>query len=378
MKKWLASVAAAACLSSCIYPFTPDLPSSYDRTVVVEGRILIGGISTIQLSYVTPLDQYRPDMPVGQAYIEDNAGNIYRPAEGGGFYFNFYSTQDIPHSAASSVTYRAVVQADGETYVSDWIAPDPAPTIDAIHFSADNASVYVTVDLDPGRKNTGYLGCTFQETWRFHAEIYPEYFIDPQTWVYGNYLDSGIDYPYYWCWRTFSPGYIFLFDYRDFEEGPVKGLPLFSFSRADTRNHQRYSILVTAFALSREAYDYNKQIQELADIGGDLFSPEPGALVGNLRCESNPDLPVMGMVLAAETTQKRAFVNSSRYLISRAPSVVFEQVKREDMPRFYRDGYRPSILVDFEDGSDIGWVHVRCIDCIQAGGTQERPDFWED
>lgn len=383
MKKWLSYLVAATCLASCVYPFDPELPDDVAKTVVVDGRILVGGVSTIQLGYLTPINsQNLHAWPNGQAWIEDDLGNRYTAEESGGNIFTIYGTQMIGAYGGASqqpATFRAVAVVDGETYTSDWLTPDPEPSIENIRFEADETTVYVTVDLNPGLNSTGYIGFLFDETWEFHSQIYPDYYVDTNTWSYVSYMESQSPYPFYWCWRSYSPAQVRLFDYTDLAEGTIKGLPVRSFSRTDGRNHKRYSILVKAFALSKEAFQYNKQTQEISELGGDLFSPDPGALTGNLSCESNPELSVMGMVLAGRVAQKRAFVDSYKYLISRPPSVTYEKVKREDMPQFYyQNNYRPAVMVDFEDGADIGWVHHRCINCIEAGGTQERPSFWED
>ena len=379
MKKRILTLLAAACVASCIYPFDPELPAETEKTVVVDGRILIGGISTVRLGYLTPINSDNLSAwPNGKAWIEDDLGNTYPAMESGGSVFNIYGTQFLNASSQPS-TFRAVVEVDGQTYTSDWLTPDPAPTIDAINFYTDDFNVYVTVDLNPGLNNTGYIGFLFEETWEFHSDIYPDYYINPRTWTYGSYAESQEMYPYYWCWRIFSPTQVTLFDYTSLNEGLIKGLPVRSFLRTDSRNHKRYSILVKAFALSKEAFEYNRQTQEISDIGGDLFSPDPGALTGNLSCESDPELPVMGMVLAGRVAQKRVFLDSYKYLISRPPSVSYEKVAPADFQWFYfTNNYRPATLVNFEDGEDIGWVPHRCINCIEAGGTQERPSYWED
>jgi len=379
MKKRILTLLAAACMASCIYPFDPELPAETEKTVVVDGRILVGGISTIRLGYLTPINSDNLlAWPNGKAWIEDDLGNTYPATESGGSLFNIPGTQFLNASSQPS-TFRAVVEVDGQTYTSDWLTPDPAPSIDDIHFNADDSNVYVSVDLNPGLNNTGYIGFLFEETWEFHSDIYPDYYIDPQTWAYGSYAESQFVYPYYWCWKTFSPAQVTLFDYTSLNDGLIKGLPVRSFLRTDGRNHKRYSILVKAFALSKEAFDYNRQTQEISDLGGDLFSPDPGALIGNLSCESDPELPVMGLVLAGRVAQKRVFEDTYKFFLSRPPSINYEQVAPADYQWFYfTNNYRPATMVNFESGSDIGWVPHRCINCIEAGGTQVRPSYWED
>ena len=49
---------------------------------------------------------------------------------------------------------------------------------------------------------------------------------------------------------------------------------------------------------------------------------------------------------------------------------------------FYEMGYMPLIENNLpESDADLGpygWGPAYCYDCFAAGGTQTRPDFWED
>ena len=150
-----------------------------------------------------------------------------------------------------------------------------------------------------------------------------------------------------------------------------------SFPRTDSRNHRKYSILVKAFALSREAYDFNRQLEEMSEIGGDLFTPDPGALPSNVVCESNPEKKAMGMVLAGTVCSKRTFFTST-YYIQRAPVADFVDVASADYEYYYNElNYRPIQKVSGDNGYFNGWGPHRCINCVEAGGTLEKPDFWE-
>ena len=376
MKKILFHIFLAAGLTGCIYPYTPDLEETASETIVVDGKILIGGTSTIQLSYVTPLEgqvgYYA--WPRGKAWIEDEQGNRYGSTNVGSYTLSI-DTRDAPMGR----NYRAVVEADGETYTSDWLTPDPAPTITNISFVADDNNVVVYVDLDAGLGGSGYIGFTYEETWEFHSDFYPEWDVNPGSWTYINLMESQFEYPYYWCWRSMNSPQMVLLDYSGFQGSEVRRFPLKTFSRTNSRNHKRYSINVRAFALSKDAYLYNKTLQEISEIGGDLFSPDPGAMPSNLTCESNPEKKVMGMVLAGNVVTQRAFMYN-QYLISIPAYYDFVKVEKDEMPIYYNNmNFRPVKEVhNEENGSFIGWAPHRCINCIEAGGTQERPDFWED
>lgn len=373
MKKWIIILLAAG-LSSCIYPYKAEIESDPEEILVVDGHILVDGVSSIRLSYLTPLNGNVSRIPRGNAWIEDDLGNEYRV--GNDFLTNNFEIDTPVRPGAGQ--YRAVVEVDGEKYTSAWITPDPAPTVTGIHFKADENSVYVFADLKPGVQNTGYAGILLEETWEFHAEVFPEEFINPETWEWMGEEDK-IDYvyPYFWCFRSMIHHGTILIDYNKLAGETIREVPVRSFLRTDSRNHRRYSILVKAFALSKDAYEYNRQTQEMSQIGGDLFSPDPGALEGNLICESHPEKEVMGYVQAGYVCSRRAFLDNI-YQRTVIPTVEYARVSEEDMPLYYFEyNFRPVKRMAFGDGVvDIGWAPHRCINCLVAGGTQEVPAYW--
>lgn len=365
------AVAVLLGLSSCIYSYDADISKETDQTVVIEGEILVGGTSTIRLSYLTDLNRTTTTHPAGKAWVEDRDGHRYNASTPG-----LSWTISIPmETAPSGKQYRAVVEVDGETYVSEWQDAAPAPTISAIRFAADERAVTVYVDVDAEICRTGYMGFSFEETWEFHSDYIPDVVIDPQTWTYSDMMTT---WPFYWCYRRNASKQMVLLDYSTLNGNQTKHYPVTSFLRTDSRNHQKYSILVKAFALSQDVYLYNKQTQEMSEQGGDLFTPEPGMLQGNLTCTTEEGRKVMGVVLAAEVTSKRAFLDGRYYRAVRQDDSFMIDVPEKKMPEFYYDmNYRPIKYTTIDDNYVVGWGPHRCINCLEAGGTQEKPEFWD-
>lgn len=377
MKKCLYILAAALCAGSCVYPFQAELESDVSRTLVVDGNILVGGISTVQLSYVLPLDKSASGKVAGFAWVEDDLGNRYLPSGGSSARGDFLYIPTDSEQAQRASSFRAVVEADGETYTSEWTTPDPAPQITDIHFEADEQSVTVMADLETGVENPGYIGFIYEETWEFHSDFMAEYEL-VNTGRFWQLTPLEEPYPRYWCYKTRTPMQIVLADVSHMEAGTIRDVPVWSFSRQDKRNLKKYSILVKAFALSGEAYRYNRQLQEVSDQGGDLFSPDPGYMEGNLVCSSNPQKEVMGLVLSGRVSSRRAFLDSRYNQYKDADERSLGEILRQDWADFYEMGYRPVKYVSTEQGTYLGWGQLRCIDCIADGGTQEKPDYWED
>lgn len=399
MKKWFYLCAAALGLSACIYPYDVQLDSTEtEKVLVVDGNIVAGGVSTVYLSYMIPFssDGWSFSLPEnGKVWIEDETGKQYPGYQAGTLSPSFdyssstyepvyYRGSNVPfiistEDAGSGHQYRVVVEADGETYVSGWQKPSPVPEITDVYFEADDHNVYVYVDLEKAAADgSGYLGFTFDETWEFHVDYDPEWFIDTKGWFY--YQDLFYQNPNVWCFQSVSSPRRILVDYTSLDQGQVKHYLVTSFPRTNNRNHRRYSINVKATSMDREAFLYNRQTQQQSQGGGDLFTPDPGAIAGNLRCESDPRKQVMGMVVTGESTSRRGWLGN-QYSLYRPMTVswVFpENVKQ--MQELYYNGasFRPVMEVTVDDESKIGWGPLSCIDCVAAGGTKERPDFWEN
>ena len=377
MKKSLYLLAAALCAASCVYPFKTELKSDESRTLVVDGNIMVGGISTIQLSYVLPLERTATASVSASAWVEDDQGNRYYPSGGPSVRGDFLYIPTDSEQAQRATSFRAVVEADGETYTSEWTTPAPAPQITNLHFEADELYVTVMADLETGIENPDYLGFIYEETWEFHSDFMAEYEL-----VYNGRRWRAVQlegpYPHYWCYKTRTPMQIVLADVSHVEAGAIKDVPVWSFPRMDKRNLKKYSILVKAFALSGEAYRYNKQLQQVSEQGGDLFSPDPGYMEGNLVCSSNPQKDVMGLVLSGRVSSRRAFLDSRYSQYMDPDERMLGEVPAEDWADTYEMGYRPVKYIQSDWGPYLGWGPMRCIDCIADGGTQEKPDFWED
>jgi len=360
---------------SCTYPYDPEISTETERVLVVDGEILVGGESTLRLTYMTSLSDLSGNAlhPQARGWIEDSEGNRYEPV-----YQGLTSTISIPtQEAVAGRKYRAIIEADGERYVSDWVKAHKAPTIKKIHFAAGEDYVSVYADVDAGKSQTGYMGFSYEETWHFHSDYIPDYLVNPTNWTYSQLMTT---WPYYWCYRTVVAPSRVLLDYSAMTGSGTKNFQVTSFLRSDSRNHDRYSILIRAYSLSRDAYLYNKQMQELSDLGGDLFSPEPGMMQGNLVCETTPERKVFGLVLAAEVTEKRAFLDS-RYL--REPRqddsfMISPETDEDKYNYYYIMNYRPIKYITLEGQMVMGWGPHRCTNCLEAGGTQERPDFWDE
>ena len=396
MKKSLSILAFFLCVTACIYPYTPELDEAPEGILAVDANISIGSVSTVRLGTLYslfPSDGYKkPDFSNARVWLEDDAGSRY-PGELSSLdlglyssYGGYYNPSVNPiysidtENAPGDRQYKLFVEALGATFSSDWSDLDEPPTITDIRFLADDEYVTVGVSLDGGPDATGYALLSFEETWRFHVDYIPRFTV---TLVGGGLRieQTGSDASKYWCWRSQNDQRNYPVDYTSMTGNGVTNWPLQKFLRTDTRNHDRYTVNVTARTISKSTYRFLKNLEDTSAGGDNLFTPTPGEIAGNLHCESDPDRMVLGYALFSKSVSRRAWMGREFYKATPPYELLWPEV--EDYMTYYDAGWT---VLDhtFEPQEskhqygEYAWGPLQCFDCTAAGGTLTKPDFWED
>ena len=242
----------------------------------------------------------------------------------------------------------------------------------------DDELVTVLVSVDGGEDGTGYLLLSYDETWEFHTDYVPHYKVDTRRWTIE---EVDWDYSRYWCWARADNGRSYPVDYTGLSEQGVTAWPLYAFPRRDGRNHKKYCVRVRAKTLSSSSYRFLKNLEDNTDGGDNLFTPNPGEIPGNIRCETDPDRQVYGYALFSRVVSKRAFLNNRYYL---SPGLApLNYLIWDQYADFWSMGYRPLAENpnpdhDPEQEGPYGWGAPRCYDCTAAGGTLQKPSFWDE
>ena len=395
MKKALHILAALLCAASCIYPYDPDVEQAPEGVLAVEGDILVGGVSTIRLGLMASLypDASRnagggESRGLGDAkvWIEDDAGTVYegtRESVGEVFHDGrvpFLFQYTIPTgNAPGDRKYRVCIDALGARYASDWTLPLEAPAIRSIDFKADGFQVTVNVSLDGGSESTGYALLSYDETWEFHTEYALQFEVDTLSWIVQKPLIP-IQQPNYWCWKHQDAGVMYPVDFTGRTENGVTDYPLLSFPRTSNRNHRRYCVNVKARTITKDTYRYLHNLDEVVG-GGDLFTPNPGEIQGNIRCETDPERMALGYVTTSRLSVRRAFLDGRYYRVPQPNYAALVYIIPKDYPQYYQYGYLPLIEnphTDYDPRVEggYGWGERRCYDCVADGGTKEIPEHW--
>ena len=395
MKKIALYLAGFLLAASCIYPFEPETPP-VDRCLVFEGNLVIGESSTMSVRLLQPLsgsiviatDTWNIN---GEARVECTDGTVIngvprlRGSNEVAFIFNLTN-------ASAKEAYR-VWFTDDETkkvYRSNWMKVEKAPLIERIDFVPDDKNVKVRLTLTGPTDDTRYFCWTYTEDWEIHSDFLPLYLyrygVDPYNIRGQAYEEIQGEYDKYYCWNSSSSKELFVADTRDLNSRTLPARQIASFGRTTSRCQELYCISVTAYGISADRYAYIHHMNEVSNIQGDLFSPNPSAMRGNLRCEQDSTELVLGYVGVCQTTMTRAFFEGTRYYTGRVDNSVrffpnlSEPLEAESNEKgydyFYMLGNRPLYLVADENGDEkMQWAPRRCVDCT-VKGTKNKPSYW--
>ena len=150
--------------------------------------------------------------------------------------------------------------------------------------------------------------------------------------------------------------------------------------RDDLRISYRYHIDVYLEPLSEDAYRYWENVKANSEYNGNLFAPNPSEMIGNIRCEQDPDEMVMGYISVTSRAHKALLIrhSESRFYKDSHPYEEPVVVNRGEWYQYYKDGYLPYSYYEAPgDVSQTYWARSRCVDCrIKGRGTTQQPEDW--
>lgn len=379
----LAYILCVPLLFSCIYPYEWDGNSLPDDTIVVEGMIVIGGRSYLRISRPAG---FEPDAPNSyKAWLEDDSGKQYNPSSQSSYdeHVFYFDTSNVPDGRS----YRMHIFGGTKTYYSDWLTPLNPPQITGIQFTPRAQDVVVSVSMLDYGEASGYILLSYQEDWRFHSDYLPEYIYQDRQ-LKSLVQDLGVEDATtmfnYWCYHSYKAPFkipvamqkmddFFILDHH----------PVVNFPRSDSRNHQKYRIIVTAATISEHSYRYLKNLDDNGSASGNLFTPNPGEIPSNVSCPSHPESLALGYVHCIKQTSRSAYMDDSFYRPAQSITGL-KIISSPEYQEYYENGYRPISDMTLPAGSGgsyvdgVAWGPERCINCVLAGGSLEKPDKWED
>jgi len=374
-------------LSGCIEPYNAKT-DSIDSILVVEG-IISSGTTRITLSKSVGLDENlwrhwggEDQFAVNHAivYVECEDGTRSNPtySSGGGNYLIETGELNVDKR------YRLVINLDGEKYQSSFLAPAISPPIDTILFKVDrNDLINVYVSTTGFEHQPGYYLWSYKEDWEITS-------ITEGPWVIiqGETVDNDLFSPNnrFYCWRKDSSRNLILGSTEKLIENSIREKSIHSFNRTSERTSELYRIIVFQNTIHKEAYDYFYNLEKNIKQIGSIFGPIPSEIMGNIKCESNPNIPVIGYVDVSTTSSKEGYLDSRYYdytfKVEQAVqcSLNLDTIStHEERPPVPRNGF---VKYKYIPGPPLGlpkdtvYIAEYCVDCTKNGGSKRKPKNW--
>lgn len=380
---------AMCCAPSCVYPFEVDAPQTQKR-LVIEGNILIGALTEVNLSYMmglnTPDSEMKNDKPAGKAWVESEDGKRYEAEEGNGSSSIVIDTRTAPAKGR----YRLCVEDLGTSreYVTSWQEVNPPAEIDDLTYVWDENTM--TLCLSAHSEEGSYFRWAYVEDYKFHADRPKDFIFDYAENKEVELEES--DYSTYWCWTTNSSREVDLVATTDLEDNRLVAHKFHTFSRGSMRLQTRYRMTIYLSCISADAYRYLDNLKITSDFTGDLFTPLPSDVNGNITCVEDPNEKVIGYVDVCQISTKEFYLDENAYKLyapGRSQPTSFIPIVEWnknginpyplDLREFWDKGFAPVYEgADGEGNSGVVWDYKRCTDCRLSGGVLESPEGWRD
>ncbi|HPT03330.1 MAG TPA: DUF4249 domain-containing protein [Bacteroidales bacterium] len=369
-------------LASCVKSYEPLIKSSDRSKYVVSGNITdAGGQQKVNVSMTSAIGD--PEfIPVEGCLvmIRDDKGHDFDMTDSGnGDYFAIID----PAFLKAGVSFKVIIHIpDGTDIESDYDKMPECPEIDSVYFILQNLptndpevfehGIQFYVDLNGKETDSRFYRWEAIETYEYHARY-------PREWWYDGVIHHiwPPDYSRKVCWRTSLIENIYSLSTMNLAENRYKQFPLHFVDNKTTKLAYGYSLLVNQYALSEATYFYWEQLKNNTRNDGNLYEKQPVSIQGNLHNLTHPEIDVMGNFSAVSVKSKRIFIRNVENLeldfSDYCDPMRLERGLREIDPMEY-----PVFLMDGINGYHLVQLSPYCVDCLELGGTNVKPDFWPE
>jgi hypothetical protein len=356
--KYLMPVAAIAIFvwAGCKQLYLPPETSINNSYLVIEGFIAGGADSTfIKISRTVKLSQLA-NKAEGRATVtvEDDQNNTYvlkELADAGRYGIPAIGLDD-------NRKYRLRVKTtDNQTYLSDYVPVRNSAPIDSVGFKITDAGLTIYTNTHDATNKTHYYRWEYEETWKFHV-----------TYDSGYLLNGVVRKPnehVFYCFGSHNSNNVVLANTSKLTQDVVYQAPMATIPYNSEKLQLRYSILVRQYAVTEEAYSFWNLLKTNTESLGSIFDAQPSQLIGNIKCTSKPDLPVVGYIGAGKIQTKRIFIDNLQlpqsWVVADAYHCGLDTIPGE-------------VLIT--TGPPRQWTSRACGDCTTRGKTAQ-PAFWK-
>ncbi len=354
-------------LYGCITDYTPTDINEQSDLLVIESTIT-NGTTHVKISQSVGLLDYislSKTIENATVYVETEDGNIKlqgRHIENGNYEVE---TGNLNMGAK----YRLRITADGKEYASSYLAPLVTPEIDSIFWTKQQQGdpVYINVSTHNAKDQSRYYRWSYQENWEIKAEMFANAARIDGRIIYFDLVSSNNRY---YCWSKDVSNTLLLESSEKLSENVISRKRLKEISPSNSRFSSLYHILVSQVSLRQEAYNYFSNLQKNVEQTGGIFSSMPSESKGNISCLSDPDLPVIGYVEVATTTQKELYIPHSDGLYE-SSSYCYSQITEDS------EIGGNEILNYMPPPGSTTYAPARCVNCLVFPySTKDKPSWW--
>ena len=368
---------------SCKEIYKPPSILKNPGFLVVDGFLNAGSDSTIiRLSRTRNLDSIVPIPETNaQVIVMGALGETFlMPEKGSGRYI----IDHLPLNTGEIYQLK-IITNDNRIYQSDTFPSMRTPPVDRLSWKQDVNGVTIKANAhDPQNKTRNYRW-EYVETWEYHTGKLTVVDYDGSKVVFRS-NDNLI----YYCWMTLPSTNIIVGSTSKLSEDVVSGQVICEVPAASEKMSYTYSILVSQYGITTDAYNYWQDLRKNNDLTGSIFDAQPSQLTGNIHCLSNPEEMVLGFMGASTVEKKRIFINKEEltdwgylpYYIECSTSLsAYKQVDINDPRRqeiLFDYLLKPNYSFTLLDSGVSGYLLVQnfCADCREHGGINKKPSFW--
>jgi hypothetical protein len=381
-RKYIPRFLAFLMLTGCIKPYDPQIDSNAAAKYVVSGRVTdVEGWQEVEVSYSSPIDDPSFIPVTGcTVWILDDRGNNFKLEDyGNGKYRVWLGSEYL----VPGTSYMVIVNTpEGDTIQSTYDKLTLGPPLDSVYYILEDVptsnpevnlrGMQFYVDLRAEGYESRYYMWDVEESWEFHTPHAIEYYYDGSF----HKVDPP-DSSTMVCWSIGLVKNIFTVSTNTLSQNTFIKYPLHFIDGHTSRLGILYSLLITQFTLSEQAFNYWEQLRVLVNEQGGLYEKQPLSVMGNLSNLTHPEKEVRGYFFAASASSVRKFYKE----IPGIELDFFDYCGEEilgyggwkkfhyyDYPIYYY--YNPIV--------GLRLIDAECVDCRLLGGTTIKPDFWPD
>ncbi len=408
-----------------IYSCTNELgveSFDFERSVVVDALFTDEEkVHEIRLSYSSPVEQDTLfPLTLAQVWIEDDNQTVLNFDEASAGYYRSESV----FKGVTGRSYKLVfITESGQRYESDPELLIKSPEIEQIRHELISRPIDRSAEFEQGlqffidSKDESGDAQFFRYEWNSAKKTtvpYPEQYkvriipdqnpLHTPRYILTPHPQDRIPET---CFELINSSRIILSNTLGLTESSALDVPAGFFSVNYLNFMERFTLEISQYAISQEAFNYYRLLKDFNETNGSLFDKQQGAFGGNMRSISDPDEVVLGYFEVGGLSRKRVFYNFDDFgdALTKFSDVcetntlnvhvtevqsdgVIEFVSQEFFDRFGSGDFRIYDVANFEmkewrPGSlslfgDLLLASNFCVNCRNYGDLILPPDYWID